>query len=288
MNNVSETRNTELTEHRARARMSLRNRITFFVVAWAIVLLPFLFWRSTWFGRPLNDADLNRYLHDDAKPRNIQYALVQVNERISRHDAGVAQWYPDLVRLSSYPVEEIRNTDAWVMGQDSSRPEFHQALLQMLHDSSALVRGNAALALVRFGDHSGHDEIVQMLQLATMTAPQAGKVVDEARPGTAIRKGGVVLRMEVNGQEVELRSPLTGRVHEMLVKVNDSVVAGKPLATVAPGEDQVWEALRGLYIIGTRADLETVSQYLRPSDDLPDRVRQQAAMTRDAIQQRNK
>lgn len=288
MNNISETRTTELTEHRARARMSLRNRITFFVVAWAIVLMPFLFWRSTWFGRPLTDADLTKYLHDDGKPRNIQYALVQMNERIAKHDGSAAQWYPDLVRLAGYPVEEIRNTDAWVMGQDNTRPEFHQALLQMLHDSSALVRGNAALALVRFGDNSGHDEVVHMLELATLTAPQAGKVVDEARPGTAIRKGGVVLRMEINGQEVELRSPLTGRVHEMLVHVNDGVPAGKPLATVAPGEEQVWEALRGLYIIGNRTDLETVSQYLRPSDDVSDRVRQQAALTREAIQQRNK
>ena len=288
MNNVSETRNTELTEHRARARMSVRNRIIFFVVAWAIVLMPFLFWRATWFGRPLSDADISRYLHDDDKPRNIQYALVQVNERLSKHDPSVAQFYPDLVRLSTYPVEEIRNTDAWVMGQDNTRAEFHQALLQMLHDSSPLVRGNAALGLVRFGDSTGHDEIVRMLQLATLTAPQAGKVVDEARPGTAIRKGGVVLRMEVNGKELELRSPLTGRVHQMLAEVNENVPAGKALATVSPGEDQAWEALRGLYMIGTRADLDLVSQYLKTSDDVPDRVRQQAALTREAIQQRDK
>ena len=284
---MSEDRTAQLTEHRTRTRMSVRNRILFFVVAWAIVLMPFLFWRSTWFGRPLSDRDLTKYLHDEQKPRNIQYALVQVNERIARHDSGVAQWYPDLVRLSTHPVEEIRNTDAWVMGQDNTRPEFHQALSRMLHDSSPLVRGNAALGLVRFGDNSGHDEIVHMLELATINASQAGKVVDEARPGTAIRKGGVVLRMEVNGQEVEFRSPLTGRVHEMLVPVNTAVPAGKALATVSPGEDQVWEALRGLYVIGTRADLDVVAQYLKPSDDIPERVRQQAALTRQAIQERN-
>lgn len=285
---MPEDRTVELAEHRSRARMSLRNRILFFVVAWAIVLMPLLFWRATWFGRPLSNADITRYLHDDEKPRNIQYALVQVNERISKHDPAAAQWYPDLVRLSSYPVEEIRNTDAWVMGQDNTHQEFHQTLLTMLHDRSTLVANNAALSLVRFGDTSGHDQIVHMLDLATMTAPQAGKVIDEAKPGTAIRKGGVALRMEINGKEVEFRSPLTGRVHAMLVEVNDTVPAGKALATISPGEDQLWEALRALYLIGTPADLDAVSQYLRSSEDTSDRVRQQAALTQKAIQDRQK
>lgn len=268
--------------------MSVRNRVLFFVVAWAIVLMPVLFWRSTWFGRPLNDQEITKYLHDDQKPRDIQYALVQVNERMSKHDASVAQWYPDLVRLASYPVEEIRNTDAWVMGQDNTRPEFHQALLQMLHDSSEMVRANAALGLVRFGDSSGHDEIIHMLKPLPMPSPQAGKVVDEARPGTAIRKGGVVARVEAGGQTLELRSPITGRVHGMLLNVGDNVAQGQAVCTVSPGEDQIWEALRALYLIGTRDDLDVVNAYTRPSGDVPDRIVQQAAMTKQAIVEKNR
>ena len=57
--------------HSSRDGMALRTRTLFFVVAWVIVLMPFLFWRSTWFGRPLNDARLDEYLHDSAHPRHI-------------------------------------------------------------------------------------------------------------------------------------------------------------------------------------------------------------------------
>jgi hypothetical protein len=46
--------------------------------------------------------------------------------------------------LSAHPVEEVRNTDAWVMGQDTASQAFHDALLKMLQDPSIIVRGNAA------------------------------------------------------------------------------------------------------------------------------------------------
>src|SRR5277367_2388558 len=138
----------------ARHRMSTRNRLLFFATAWLIVLMPFLFWWSTWFGRHLSDKQLGEFLNDQKHPRHIQHALVQLGERLTAHDATAARWYPDLVRLSAHPVEEVRNTDAWVMGQDTSQPGFHEALLKMLNDPSPMVRGNAALSLVRFGDRS--------------------------------------------------------------------------------------------------------------------------------------
>src|SRR3989442_14983140 len=117
-------------------KMSPRNRALFFLTAWLIVLLPFLFWWNTWFGRQLSDMQLNEYLHDEKKPRHIQHALVQIGERINKHDTRVSRWYPEVVRLAAYPVDEVRNTDAWVMGQDTSGQGFHEALLKMLKDSS--------------------------------------------------------------------------------------------------------------------------------------------------------
>ena len=65
--------------------------------------MPFLFWWNTWFGRQLSDKQLHEYLQDDKKPRHIQHALVQIGERVTRHDASVTRWYPDVVRLASYP-----------------------------------------------------------------------------------------------------------------------------------------------------------------------------------------
>src|SRR5713101_6764879 len=113
-------------------KISPRNRALFFLTAWLIVLLPFLFWWNTWFGRRLPDKQITEYLQDEKRPRHIQHALIQLGERMGRHDVTAAPWYPELIRLASHPVEEVRNTDAWVMGQDTAGPAFHETLLKML------------------------------------------------------------------------------------------------------------------------------------------------------------
>ncbi len=266
-----------------RPRMSVRSRILFFVVAWAIVLLPFLFWHSTWFGRALSDRELDQYIHDQQKPRHIQHALVQLGERMARHDPSAARWYPDVVRLASSPVEEIRNTDAWIMGQDTTRPEFHQALVPMLHDPEPMVRANAALSLVRFGDPSGRPELVQMLQPVKITAPEAGQIADLAKVGEAIRQNGTIAKLKVNGATIEVRTPIAGRVRSFSVAERAQVGAGAEIAAMDPGSDEVWEALRALYLVGRKDDLPSIAVYKQKLPNMPDRVREQAALTEKAI-----
>jgi HEAT repeat protein len=121
---------------------------------------------------------------------------------MSSHDPAATQWYPDLVRLSTHSVEEVRNTDAWVLGQDTTGRDFHEALLKMLNDSSPLVRGNAALSLVRFGDATGRPQIVALLQSIQLNAPSAGRVSDADKPGTAIHQGGLIAKLQNGGQTV--------------------------------------------------------------------------------------
>jgi biotin carboxyl carrier protein len=284
---------TDTTPPPAKPRMSTRNRLLFFFTAWLIVLMPFLFWWNTWFGRQLSDQQLNEYLQDNKKPRHIQHALVQIGERVARHDASVTHWYPDVVRLASYPIEEVRNTDAWVMGQDASSKDassagFHEALLKMLNDPSLMVRGNAALSLVRFGDPTGRPQIVALLQPAKVTAPQAGKVIDASTVGTMIHQGGIIAKIESGGQTVEARSPISGRLREVSVKTGQSVAAGDDIATLDPGTEQVWEALRALYLVGQPEDLPAIRPYERELPEFPDHVRKQAAETEQAIQKRIK
>jgi len=269
-----------------RPRMSFRTRLLFFGIAWLIVLMPFLFWWSTWFGRQLSDAKLNEYLHDANKPRHIQHALVQLSDRMSRKDPVARKYYPAMVALASNPSVEIRNTDAWAMGQDTTVPEFHQALLNMLQDPALMVRGNAALALVRFGDASGRPQIVSLLQSANVVAPAAGKLTDTAKPGTAVREGGLIAKVQSGSQALEARSPLTGRVALVNTPRGAAVAAGAQLAVVDPGESQVWEALRALYVVGTADDLPVIARYEREQPGLSDRIRQQAILTEHAIRQR--
>lgn len=273
--------------------MSTRNRLLFFATGWLIVLMPFLFWWNTWFGRQLSDKQLAEYIQDDKKPRHIQHALVQIGERVTRHDASVTRWYPDVVRLASYPVEEVRNTDAWVMGQDVSSKDaasagFHEALLKMLNDSSVMVRGNAALSLVRFGDATGRSHIVALLQPAKVTAPEAGKITDASILGTPIHQGGIIAKIDAGGRIVEVRSPISGRLRELSAQTGQTVAAGDQIASLDPGTEQVWEALRALYLIGQPEDIPAIRPYERELPEIPDHVRQQAVATEQAITQRAK
>ncbi len=267
--------------------MSRTQKLLFFITAWLICLMPFLFWWNTWFGRKLSDQQVTEYLHDTKKPRHIQQALVQVGERITRQDAAAKQWYPDLVRLAADPVEEVRNTDAWVMGQDTSGAGFHEALLKMLADPSPMVRGNAALSLVRFGDATGRPQILALLQPAQITSPESGRIVDADRPGTAIRQGGLIAKLQYgHDQSAEIRSPIPGRIRSV-AGTGANVAAGAEVAVVDPASQQVWEALRALYLIGQPDDLSAILPYERDLPDISNDVRRQAAETEQAIRKRS-
>jgi hypothetical protein len=266
--------------------MSRTQKLLFFVTAWLICLMPFLFWWNTWFGRKLSDQQLTEYLHDTKKPRHIQQALVQVGERVTRQDSAAKLWYPELVRLASDPVEEVRNTDAWVMGQDTSGAGFHQTLLTMLSDPSQMVRGNAALSLVRFGDATGRPQILALLQPAHIASPESGRILDSDRPGTAVHQGGLIAKLEfANKQIAEIRSPIPGRIRTV-AGTGANVAAGSEIAIVDPANDQVWEALRALYLIGQPDDLPAVRAYERDLPDISNDVRQQAVETERAVHER--
>src|SRR5260370_7025429 len=75
-------------------KMSPRNRALFFVTVWLIVLMPFLFWWNTWFGRQLPDNQISAYLRDEKHPRHIQPALVQLAKPMARHNSLAPPWTP--------------------------------------------------------------------------------------------------------------------------------------------------------------------------------------------------
>jgi biotin carboxyl carrier protein len=282
----SEESSNEGTVARSKRSIPRTQKILFFAIGWLIVTMPFLFWWNTWFGRHLSDQQLTEFLHDDKKPRHIQHALVQLGERMTHKDAAAQRWYPDLLRLATYPVEEVRNTDAWVMGQDTSGAGLHETLLKMLQDTSPMVRGNAALSLVRFGDSTGRPQIIALLQPAQLNAPNTGTIVDADRPGTAIHQGGLVAKLSGEGSPTEIRSPIPGRIRSV-AQTGAKINAGEEVAVIDPGTEQVWEALRALYLVGQPDDLPAIRPYERDLADISNDVRQQAQETEQAIQQRN-
>lgn len=75
-----------------------------------------------------------------------------------------------------------------------------------------------------------------------------------------------------------MRSPITGRVRTLSAATGASVTAGAAIETVDPGEEQVWEALRALYVIGQLDDLPAIHPYESSYQrQLPERAIQERA-----------
>ncbi len=257
------------------------------IITALFVLVPFLFWRGTWFGRPLTKEETSQYLSDTQHPRKTQHALVQIAQRIEQGDPSARRWYPQVQALAKHEHAEIRATAAWVMGQDNQSAEFHAALLDLLADPEPSVRQNAALGLVRFSDAAGRTEIRRMLQPFAVGAPAAGSLSIRLKEGDSVSPGTLLARIRRGDeQETEVRSPLPGRVQQWRAREGQQVEAGDSVVLLAPDETQVWEALRALYLIGGPEDLDDVELYARGAEGMPPRVQDQARLTAEAIRQR--
>ena len=257
------------------------------IVPVLLVLITFLFWYQTWFGRRLSDSEMTECLTETSAPHKTQHALAQLADRITRGDATARRWYPQVIVLAASKEAGMRLMAAWVMGQDNQSPEFHDALRKLLDDSEAMVRRNAALALARFGDASGRAELQAMLRPFTLTAPQAGTLSFRLKEDDPVSNGGIVARLQTGDpQPVDVLSPVAGTLERRIAADGATIAAGDPLAILSPGEEQVWESLRALYLVGTPDDLEDVERFVRQPTDLSDRVRQQAAAAAAAIRHR--
>jgi hypothetical protein len=256
------------------------------ILASLFVVATLLAWYFAWFGRELSDSDISKYLADERNPRHVQHALSQIQQRMERGDANVKNWYPQLITLSGNPETEFRLTVAWLMGFDNTSPEFHNALLKLVHDEQPLVRRNAALALVRFNDSSGREELIAILKPYVLKAPADGVVASSMHEGTDVGRRTPLARIEQSdGKVVEIRSPLQGRVNQIFKPNGSQVRRDEDFLSLNSDEDSVWEALRGLAIIGTREDLPIVQSYAE-SNDASARVKEQAALTAKAINHR--
>ncbi|MBM3775258.1 MAG: hypothetical protein FJW37_08850, partial [Acidobacteria bacterium] len=228
------------------------------------------------------DSELASYFAEVSRPRRVQHALVQVGERIVRGDPGVGRWYPQVIEAAASPNPELRQTAAWIMGQDRRYEPFRTALHRMLEDSSLLARRNAALALAGFRDPAARPALREMLRTYTVRAPAPGPVSFRLKAGEYVNPGTLVARI---GQE-EVRSPLPGEVRSLSRPGGAQVEKNDPLLELSPDEKHVWEALRGLWAVGGEDELEDIGRYARGIAGMPDRVRQQAALTAQAIRAR--
>src|SRR5207237_6919506 len=126
-------------------------------------------------------------------------------------DKQIKRVYPKIIALVDDPSAQVRMTAAWVMGQDNSSQQFHDALLHLISDSQPLVRRNAALSLSRFADPASRPELIMMLQPYIMRAEREGTISISLQEEESLGIGTLIARIkEDNDQVFEVRSPLGG------------------------------------------------------------------------------
>jgi hypothetical protein len=257
------------------------------VVAALFIIVPFLTWYGTWFGRSLSDEKIAEYLVDEKNPRHIQHALAQVEQRIRKGDPLVKKFYPQVIAASKSATGEVRKTSAWVLGQDNTSEEFHRALLELLKDTEPLVRRNAALQLVRFGDASGRPELRAMLQSFEAKSPLAGTLESLLPAGAKVRAGAMLARIrDTSGNVQEFRAPVDGTItNPIAAKEGDTLTKDQTIAWLLPDHTSILEALRALAYVGTKDDLPIVESCTQVDGSAD--AAQQSAMTAKAIRSRN-
>jgi hypothetical protein len=258
------------------------------VVPVLLMVVTFMFWYQTWFGGRLSNREMGEYLADTSIPHKTQHALAQMADRIRHGDESVRQWYPQVLALTRSPQPQFRLAAAWVMGQDNTSVAFHEALRELLEDGEPAVRLNAALALVRFADSAGEPELRQMLCPYTLRTSRAGTVEFLMKRGDAVRTSSIVARIKTAaGVTANISAPLTGEIQELIVPDKSMVARDAALMILSPGVDEIWECLRGLYLVGEARDVQQIEILLRHTPPLPERLRRQAMLTIQAIRSRD-
>jgi biotin carboxyl carrier protein len=266
-------------------RSRRRSPLPLVIVAALFIVMPFLAWYFTWFGRSLSDDTIDKYLSDQGSPRHVQHALTQIEARIEAGDKSVQRWYPQIVALAGSSAMEIRQTVAWVMGQDNQAEQFHATLARLLSDPEPIVRRNAALGITRFGDNRGRPELLAALQSFAVTAPMDGTIRSTLPVGSKVSVGTMLARLELDGAAIkEIRSPLPGSIEKIVISEGTRVRSGDSLASIAPDERSIAEALLALRFVGSAEDVAEIE--IR-SSKLSSKLKAQAALTTKAIQSRN-
>ena len=265
-----------------------RPSIPMLIAAALFIIIPFMFWYGTWFGRELREGEIEQYLSDSNHPRKVQHALTQLAQHIERGDPQVKKFYPKIAALADDPSAEIRMTAAWAMGQDNGSQEFHDKLLSLLTDSNPLVRRNCALALARFSDPAARSELLMMLRPFPVRAEREGTIsIMLQEDDESISTGKLLARIaESNGNVLEVRSPLAGYLNGVKAKSGARVAVGDELVEISPEPKQVWEALRAFYLIGEIEDIPDIESYTRTKAHMDSGIRQQAEFAVEAIRKR--
>ncbi|HNO79710.1 MAG TPA: hypothetical protein PKN33_16810 [Phycisphaerae bacterium] len=266
-----------------------RNPVSFLMVAilvFASLALPVFFWKGTWFGTRLTDAQIREYLTDADNPRKTQHALERITERIQANDPEVASFYPLIPPLASNDRHEIRMMAAWVMGWDNTGEGFQEALVTLVRDPVELVQRNAALSLSKFDDDRCKPVLLSMLEPYEVKSPRDGTVSRLLQKGQPVRASMEIGYIESSDASFgKILSPVDGAVKNVAAANGSQVSKGDAIYSISPAQQDMWEALRALLIVGDPEDIEAIQTNTDRYATTP-QITEQAKETVKAIEKR--
>ena len=121
-----------------------------------------------------------------------------------------------------------------------------------------------------------------MLRPYTIVSPVAGALHYRLKLGEYVNAGTLVAH--VGSQEV--RSPLPGEVRDLARPEGAIVAPSDVLVELSADKDHAWEALRALWMVGTKDDLAEIQRYTQAIPSMPEKIQEQALLTVQAIQSR--
>jgi hypothetical protein len=142
---------------------------------------------------------------------------------------------------------------------------------------------------VRFGDARSRAELSEMLRPFAVKSTGEGTAYTALTGGTPVKRGSLLVKFRSNpsGAVEEIRSPLPGTIETARTSGGDIIEPGDELFVIAPDEEQVQDALAGLYYFGDERDLSDVERYAGGVAGMSDDVKAKAAQVADAIKRRS-
>ncbi|MCA9073287.1 MAG: biotin/lipoyl-binding protein, partial [Planctomycetaceae bacterium] len=163
---------------------------------------------------------------------------------------------------------------------------FQEALVTLVRDPVELVQRNAALSLSKFDDDRCKPVLLSMLEPYEVKSPRDGTVSRLLQKGQPVRASMEIGYIESSDASFgKILSPVDGAVKNVAAANGSQVSKGDAIYSISPAQQDMWEALRALLIVGDPEDIEAIQKNTDRYATTP-QITEQAKETVKAIEKR--
>jgi biotin carboxyl carrier protein len=225
---------------------------------------------------------------EDRSRAQAAEAIEQLARRSRDGDAKFVELCHLLPKLTGASNIYVRRAAAQAMGEAPRREGFVQALLPLLSDQDLLLRRLAAESLGALEDPRGREVLLRAMEPHVVQAPFAGRMIAGVELGMRVSRTGQLAFIETEGVgRRPVKAPITGYV-DWIHDTGTPVAEGERVAVLLPGRDQIWRALRALYLVGQPHDVERIRKAIDDRSGLGRDVLSQKTETLEMIEERGR